>query len=234
MRTILTTWCCVRDGCAEPLRSQQARPLGGLDDRATENRAPQGADAPARCHADRLASPVREGRQDDGPGGPSPTRSGRPSRTKVGGQGPGLPRRARGEHPPHEGGTGPGRRLSRRVVDALAGRDRDVGGDVQHHRRCDARRSASPAHRPPGRPQRPRVGCHRDPGASAPPAPRDDRPVELTARQLERVHAHGLYDVEYDTITTSPQDCARRVSARLPRRLTRRRPSASGRGCAPT
>ncbi|WP_023587553.1 chloramphenicol phosphotransferase CPT family protein [Streptomyces thermolilacinus] len=47
---------------------------------------------------------------------------------------------------------------------------------------------------------------------------RGDRPAGLAARQLQRVHAHGLYDIECDTTTVSPLDCARRISAFLPRR----------------
>ncbi|CAL9634577.1 chloramphenicol phosphotransferase CPT family protein [Streptomyces griseomycini] len=47
---------------------------------------------------------------------------------------------------------------------------------------------------------------------------RGDRPAGLAARQFERVHAHGLYDVECDTTTTSAADCARRISAFLPHR----------------
>ncbi|MEW2626325.1 AAA family ATPase [Streptomyces sp. NPDC048106] len=49
---------------------------------------------------------------------------------------------------------------------------------------------------------------------------RGDRPAGLAARQFERVHAHGLYDIECDTTESSPLDCARRISAFLPRRPT--------------
>ncbi|MFC7862645.1 chloramphenicol phosphotransferase CPT family protein [Streptomyces murinus] len=49
---------------------------------------------------------------------------------------------------------------------------------------------------------------------------RGDRLEGLAARQFERVHAHGLYDIECDTTSTSPLDCARRISAFLPRRPT--------------
>ncbi|CAL9475517.1 chloramphenicol phosphotransferase CPT family protein [Streptomyces sp. enrichment culture] len=47
---------------------------------------------------------------------------------------------------------------------------------------------------------------------------RGDRPAGLAARQSQQVHAHGLYDIECDTTTASPLDCARRISAFLPRR----------------
>ena len=46
---------------------------------------------------------------------------------------------------------------------------------------------------------------------------RGDRPEGLAARQFERVHAHGVYDIECDTTATSPLDCALRISAFLPR-----------------
>ncbi|WP_194859067.1 AAA family ATPase [Streptomyces sp. SUK 48] len=49
---------------------------------------------------------------------------------------------------------------------------------------------------------------------------RGDRPKGLAARQLELVHAHGRYDIECDTTTMSPRDCARRISAFLSRRPT--------------
>jgi len=49
---------------------------------------------------------------------------------------------------------------------------------------------------------------------------RGDRPVGLAARQIDRVHAHGSYDVECDTSTTGPVDCARRIRDFLPRRPT--------------
>ncbi|WP_206306448.1 chloramphenicol phosphotransferase CPT family protein [Streptomyces malaysiense] len=49
---------------------------------------------------------------------------------------------------------------------------------------------------------------------------RGDRPEGLAARQFELVHAHGLYDIECDTTTTGPRDCARQISAFLPRRPT--------------
>ncbi|MFG2720141.1 chloramphenicol phosphotransferase CPT family protein [Streptomyces sp. NPDC048416] len=47
---------------------------------------------------------------------------------------------------------------------------------------------------------------------------RGDRPPGLAARQFAQVHAHGLYDVECDTSTTSPLDCARQIRDFLPRR----------------
>ncbi|MFE2870500.1 chloramphenicol phosphotransferase CPT family protein [Embleya sp. NPDC059259] len=47
---------------------------------------------------------------------------------------------------------------------------------------------------------------------------RGDRPPGLAARQIAQVHAHGLYDIECDTGTTSPLDCARQIRAFLPQR----------------
>ncbi|MFI1866339.1 chloramphenicol phosphotransferase CPT family protein [Streptomyces jumonjinensis] len=47
---------------------------------------------------------------------------------------------------------------------------------------------------------------------------RGDRPAGLAARQYERVHAHGVYDVECDTGTAGPEECARRIKESLPRR----------------
>jgi chloramphenicol 3-O phosphotransferase len=49
---------------------------------------------------------------------------------------------------------------------------------------------------------------------------RGDRPPGLAARQIDPVHAHGLYDVECDTSTATPQECAERIAAVLPRRPT--------------
>ena len=40
---------------------------------------------------------------------------------------------------------------------------------------------------------------------------RGDRPAGLAARQFDLVHAHGTYDIECDTGSTSPRDCARRI-----------------------
>lgn len=47
---------------------------------------------------------------------------------------------------------------------------------------------------------------------------RGDRPVGLAARQYQRVHAHGLYDVECDTSEASAVECALKISDFLPRR----------------
>lgn len=47
---------------------------------------------------------------------------------------------------------------------------------------------------------------------------RGDRPPGLAARQITQVHAHGLYDIECDTGTTSPADCARQIKDFLPHR----------------
>lgn len=47
---------------------------------------------------------------------------------------------------------------------------------------------------------------------------RGDRPAGLAAAQLDRVHAHGLYDVECDTTAAGAADCARRIRDFLPRR----------------
>ncbi|MBY8339101.1 chloramphenicol phosphotransferase CPT family protein [Streptomyces spinosirectus] len=49
---------------------------------------------------------------------------------------------------------------------------------------------------------------------------RGDRPAGLAAMQFERVHAHGCYDLECDTTATGARDCARQISAFLPRRPT--------------
>ncbi|MEV7788324.1 AAA family ATPase [Streptomyces sp. NPDC088106] len=46
---------------------------------------------------------------------------------------------------------------------------------------------------------------------------RGDRPAGLAARQFERVHSHGVYDIECDTTTTGAAECADRISAFLPR-----------------
>jgi chloramphenicol 3-O phosphotransferase len=40
---------------------------------------------------------------------------------------------------------------------------------------------------------------------------RGDREPGQAAAQQERVHAHGIYDVECDTTTTSPTECAVRI-----------------------
>lgn len=47
---------------------------------------------------------------------------------------------------------------------------------------------------------------------------RGDRPQGLAARQIAQVHTHGLYDIECDTSTTSPLDCARQIRDFLPHR----------------
>ncbi|MYV99099.1 AAA family ATPase [Streptomyces sp. SID3343] len=44
---------------------------------------------------------------------------------------------------------------------------------------------------------------------------RGNRPPGLAAKQFDTVHAHGLYDLEYDTSTTGSADCARRIKAFL-------------------
>lgn len=44
---------------------------------------------------------------------------------------------------------------------------------------------------------------------------RGDRPPGLAAYQYERVHAHGLYDIECDSGTTSPRLCAEQIKARV-------------------
>jgi chloramphenicol 3-O phosphotransferase len=49
---------------------------------------------------------------------------------------------------------------------------------------------------------------------------RGDRPRGLAARQFDRVHAHGIYDIECDTGSTSAGDCARQIKEFL-----RHRPS---------
>ncbi|MEU9290017.1 AAA family ATPase [Streptomyces sp. NPDC048275] len=49
---------------------------------------------------------------------------------------------------------------------------------------------------------------------------RGDRPSGLAARQIAKVHAHGLYDIECDTSTASPADCAQQIKDFLPHRPT--------------
>ncbi|WP_234468937.1 chloramphenicol phosphotransferase CPT family protein [Streptomyces sp. MBT62] len=49
---------------------------------------------------------------------------------------------------------------------------------------------------------------------------RGDRPPGLAARQITQVHAHGLYDIECDTSTASPADCAQQIKNFLPHRPT--------------
>ncbi|MFF7260738.1 chloramphenicol phosphotransferase CPT family protein [Streptomyces sp. NPDC008159] len=57
---------------------------------------------------------------------------------------------------------------------------------------------------------------------------RGDRPRGLAARQLERVHAHGIYDVECDTSLADPRLCARHIKDFLPHRTA---PTAFQRLC---
>ncbi|MFD9429283.1 chloramphenicol phosphotransferase CPT family protein [Streptomyces sp. NPDC060002] len=47
---------------------------------------------------------------------------------------------------------------------------------------------------------------------------RGDRPPGLAARQITQVHAHGLYDIECDTNTGSPADCALQIKDFIPHR----------------
>jgi chloramphenicol 3-O phosphotransferase len=47
---------------------------------------------------------------------------------------------------------------------------------------------------------------------------RGDRPPGLAARQIDQVHAHGVYDIECDTSVASPLDCARQIKDFLPHR----------------
>ncbi|MFH8568113.1 chloramphenicol phosphotransferase CPT family protein [Streptomyces sp. NPDC017993] len=49
---------------------------------------------------------------------------------------------------------------------------------------------------------------------------RGDRPTGLAAGQMENVHAHGVYDIECDTTTTGPMECAQQIKDFLPRRPT--------------
>jgi len=49
---------------------------------------------------------------------------------------------------------------------------------------------------------------------------RGDRPPGLAARQIDRVHAHGIYDIECDTRTTSALGCAQQIKIFLPHRPT--------------
>lgn len=44
---------------------------------------------------------------------------------------------------------------------------------------------------------------------------RGDRPPGLAAYQYERVHAHGLYDIECDSGTAGPRACAEQINARV-------------------
>ncbi|MEG3627046.1 chloramphenicol phosphotransferase CPT family protein [Streptomyces poriticola] len=47
---------------------------------------------------------------------------------------------------------------------------------------------------------------------------RGDRPPGLAAHQYGLVHRHGDYDLEFDTSTASPGECARRIKEFLPHR----------------
>lgn len=49
---------------------------------------------------------------------------------------------------------------------------------------------------------------------------RADRAPGLAARQITQVHAHGLYDIECNTSTASPADCAQQIKDFLPHRST--------------
>jgi chloramphenicol 3-O phosphotransferase len=49
---------------------------------------------------------------------------------------------------------------------------------------------------------------------------RGDRPSGLAALQYDLVHDHGDYDVEYDTSTAGPRECAESIKKFLPRRPT--------------
>ncbi|MFI0965868.1 chloramphenicol phosphotransferase CPT family protein [Streptomyces sp. NPDC021080] len=50
---------------------------------------------------------------------------------------------------------------------------------------------------------------------------RADRPPGLAAQQFALVHRHGDYDLECDTSTSSPRECAERIRDFLPRRPSR-------------
>ena len=45
---------------------------------------------------------------------------------------------------------------------------------------------------------------------------RGDRPVGLAAHQYDLVHRHGDYDLECDTSTATPRECAERIKSFLP------------------
>ncbi|WP_432080280.1 chloramphenicol phosphotransferase CPT family protein [Streptomyces sp. WAC 04229] len=47
---------------------------------------------------------------------------------------------------------------------------------------------------------------------------RGDRPSGLAAYQYDLVHSHGDYDLECDTSTASPRECAQRIKEFLPYR----------------
>ncbi|MGW1538379.1 chloramphenicol phosphotransferase CPT family protein [Streptomyces aureus] len=50
---------------------------------------------------------------------------------------------------------------------------------------------------------------------------RGDRPSGLAAQQYAVVHRHGDYDLECDTGTSTPRECAERIREFLPRRSRR-------------
>ncbi len=47
---------------------------------------------------------------------------------------------------------------------------------------------------------------------------RGDRPAGLAAHQFDLVHAHGDYDLECDTSTETPRECAQHIKHFLPHR----------------
>ena len=49
-------------------------------------------------------------------------------------------------------------------------------------------------------------------------AARGDRAPGAAAHQYDLVHAHGVYDLECDTSTASPRECAQRIKEYLPHR----------------
>lgn len=55
---------------------------------------------------------------------------------------------------------------------------------------------------------------------------RGDRPPGLAAYQQSRVHAHGVYDIECDSTTATPRECAALIHAGITSHLAR--------GAAPT
>ncbi|WP_405875062.1 hypothetical protein [Streptomyces sp. NBC_00005] len=55
---------------------------------------------------------------------------------------------------------------------------------------------------------------------------RGNRPTGLATRRLKRVHAHGRYDAECDTIRSSARECALYIREFLPGHP---RPTAFGR-----
>ena len=44
---------------------------------------------------------------------------------------------------------------------------------------------------------------------------RGDRKIGIARDQIERVHAHGIYDLEVDTAGASPEECAQQIRRRL-------------------